>query len=613
MIRILPQNLINQISAGEVVERPASVVKELVENALDAGAQKISVKIKDAGKSYISVRDDGCGMSPDDMLLSLERHATSKIRDEDLFNINTLGFRGEALPSIASISRFSLTSKEKNAEHAWKIQVDGGYKGELTPASLETGTLIEVRELFYATPARLKFLRSDSVELNHIIEMMQRLALAHPMIGFHLENESRILLSYPQDAALTETHARMRSVLGSDFVDDAIEVSVARDSLTLRGFISLPTYHRSSQQSQFLFVNNRPVKDKALVSALRVAYQDYIPLHRYPVVVLHLDVPALWVDVNVHPAKTEVRFQDANHVRNMLVSVIKHALHQHAHQATTTTTDRAIGYFKTPQMSSVSQPISGAVGGSTYSRLGMPSQLRPSMPLRDGQLTLSPVAMPSSLSESESSPFEVCSVHNDEEQSSSALGVMGRACAQIHQSYIIAETEDKLIIVDQHAAHERIVYEKMKHDLEVNAIQRQALLIPEILELSVEKVSKLLEHQSSFEQFGFIIESFGGTALIVREIPLLLTTINIKEFIYDILDELDTHGEIISLKERLERLLATLACHGSIRAGKKLSLPEMDALLRQMESTPHSGQCNHGRPTYLELSKADIEKLFERR
>lgn len=616
MIRILPQNLINQISAGEVVERPASVVKELVENALDAGAQKISVKVRDAGKSYISVRDDGCGMSPDDMMLSLERHATSKIREEDLFNINTLGFRGEALPSIASISRFMLTSMEKGQEHAWQIQVDGGQKGELTPASLETGTLIEVRELFYATPARLKFLRSDSVELNHIIEILQRLALAHPTVGFHLENENRVLLSYPQDVALTKTDARLRSVLGSDFVDDAIEVSVTRDALTLKGFISLPTYHRSSQQSQFLFVNNRPVKDKTLVSALRVAYQDYIPLHRYPVVVLHLDVPPLWVDVNVHPAKTEVRFQDANHVRSMLISAIKHALHHHAHQATATTTDRAIGYFKAPEIQNASRPASSSALGGAHFSWPTPSALsRPGMPLRERQAALTPLSTPSFLNERASESMEEECAHQDAEThaASSLHCAMGRACAQIHQSYIVAETEDKLIIVDQHAAHERIVYEKMKRDLEANMIQRQALLIPEILELSIEKVSQLLERQANFEQFGFIIESFGGAALIVREVPALLAEINIKEFIYDTLDELDTHGEIISLKERLERLLASLACHGSIRAGKKLSLPEMDALLRQMESTPHSGQCNHGRPTYLELSKADIEKLFERR
>lgn len=614
MIRVLPQNLINQISAGEVVERPASVIKELVENSIDAGATQVRIRVRDAGKSYISVIDDGCGMSPDDMVLSFERHATSKLKEEDLFHIETLGFRGEALPSIASISRCSMTSVLKGQGSAWQIHVEGGKKSDLVPASLEKGTMIEVRELFYATPARLKFLRSDAVELNHIIEIVQRLALAHISVGFHLENEHRVIASYLSDPMLSDPYARMRDVLGADFVKDAIEIEAERDSIKLRGLVSLPTYHRSTQQSQFLFVNNRPVKDKALVSAIRVAYQDYIPLHRHPVVLLFLTVPPLWVDVNVHPAKTEVRFQDPNHIRGLFISALKHALHDHSHQATNAITHRAIGYFKSPaSYESKAQPPSTSLHESPTSKpYTLDLQLSPHYspkPLNVSQET----GIRGSVSSHSATSMITFIEDRDHDQTEEVRGFLGRAIAQVHQSYIISETAEKMILIDQHAAHERIVYEQMKKDMHANRIARQALLIPDVVELSLEHVTLLLDYTDMFEAFGFIVERFGSSALIVREVPAMLKQINMKEFINDLLHEIKEHGEMVSLKERLERLLATLACHGSIRAGKKLSLPEMDALLRQMEETPHSGQCNHGRPTYLELSKADIEKLFERR
>lgn len=630
MIRILPQNLINQISAGEVIERPASVIKELVENAIDAGASEISVRVRDGGKSFMSVRDNGCGMGRDHMLLALERHATSKIREEDLFNIKTLGFRGEALPSIASISRFSIASRLNSEDHAWKVTVHGGEKGLPEPAALAIGTTIEVRDLFYATPARLKFLRTDSVELNHCTDVMQRLALAHPTIAFTLETETRTVFSYPREGSVLDAKERLKSVLGVDFVGDAILIDAIRDPITLKGLISLPTYHRATAQSQFLFVNNRPVRDKALVGALRVAYQDYIPSNRYPVVALFMDIPPQWVDVNVHPAKTEVRFEDPNHVRSLLIGAIKNALHAESHQATKTSTDRAIAYFRSPTQGEVLQAT--AQGVNALHETNAPSYGAPVFQPSFSQFPRSAHAQRHTISTFHgggASPASLArEAHPVGEQPASALpmedepecahshavGFLGQACAQIHQAYILAQaTEGGLVIVDQHAAHERIVYEEMKRRLDSQEIPRQVLLIPEIVTLTPAQAERLLNHRDTFDACGFVLEAFGDATIVIREVPALLQNIDLKTFIHDALDELDTHAEVISPRERLERLMASLACHGSVRAGQKLSLPEMNALLRQMESTPHSGQCNHGRPTYLTLSKEDIEKLFKRR
>ncbi|MBX9697367.1 MAG: DNA mismatch repair endonuclease MutL [Alphaproteobacteria bacterium] len=619
MIRILPQNLINQISAGEVIERPASVIKELVENAIDAGASEISVKLRDGGKSFISVRDNGSGMGRCDMLLALERHATSKIREEDLFNIKTLGFRGEALPSIASISRFSITSRLKNEDHAWQVTVNGGAKGTPEPAALVIGTTIDVRDLFYATPARLKFLRTDSVELNHCTDVIQRLALAHPTIAFALETETRTVFSYPPEGTVLDAKERLKSVLGVDFVNDAIFIDAARDPITLRGLISLPTYHRATAQSQFLFVNNRPVRDKALVGALRVAYQDYIPSNRYPVVALFMDIPPQWVDVNVHPAKTEVRFEDPNHVRSLLIGAIKNALHAESHQATRTSTDRAIAYFKNPTHGTA--PVASAQSASALHETSPSSYKAPAFQpafshFSRGASVQRPIT-PAPYGSGSNQGTVAAGAHavDDEPECthSNSIGVLGQACAQIHQAYILAEATDGLVIVDQHAAHERIVYEDMKRTLDASEIPRQALLIPEIITLTPAQAERLLSHRATFDACGFMLEAFGDATIVIREVPALLQNIDLKAFIRDTLDELDTHDEIISPRERLERLMASLACHGSVRAGQKLSLPEMNALLRQMEATPHSGQCNHGRPTYLTLSKEDIEKLFKRR
>lgn len=630
MIRILPQNLINQISAGEVIERPASVLKELVENAIDAGASEINVRVRDGGKSFISVRDNGCGMGQDHMLLALERHATSKIQEEDLFNIKTLGFRGEALPSIASISRLSITSRLENEDHAWQVTVNGGEKGAPEPAALTMGTTIDVRDLFYATPARLKFLRTDSVELNHCTDVMQRLALAHPTIAFTLETETRTLFSYPRESTVLDAKERLKSVLGEDFVGDAILIDAARDPITLRGLISLPTYHRATAQSQFLFVNNRPVRDKALVGALRVAYQDYIPSNRYPVVALFMDIPPQWVDVNVHPAKTEVRFEDPNHVRSLLIGAIKNALHTQSHQATRTSTDRAIAYFKNPAQGQA--PMASAQSTTTLHETSASSYRAPtSQPsfshFPRGTQTQRPITPSFQGAESVEGalardafvvgelPTAGLPIDSAQQEctQSQGVGVLGQACAQIHQSYILAEAANGLVIVDQHAAHERIVYEDMKRTLDSNEIPRQVLLIPEIVALTPAQAERLLSHRATFDACGFVLEAFGDATIVIREVPALLQNIDLKAFIHDTLDELDTHAEVISPRERLERLMASLACHGSVRAGQKLSLPEMNALLRQMESTPHSGQCNHGRPTYLTLSKGDIEKLFKRR
>ncbi|XP_022778443.1 uncharacterized protein LOC111320003 [Stylophora pistillata] len=618
-VRLLPSHLVNQIAAGEVIERPASVVKELVENALDANAKNIEVRIEDGGQSLISVMDDGVGMNGQDLELCVERHATSKLSDENLFKISTMGFRGEALPSIGSIAKLSITSRHKDEDNAWCLKVEGGQKFPLSPTTHTTGTKIEVRELFFATPARLKFLKTPSTELQHITDGLQRLSMAHPEISFSLKEKNRTVFDYPKGSLLDRLHA----VMGKEFAENALPLNASRDGYHLEGYASLPTLNRANARLQYLFVNARPVKDKILSGAVRTAYQDLLPRDRHPLLALFLTLPQDAVDVNVHPTKTEVRFKDTGLVRGLLVSGLRHALSGAGHRASNTISASTLGISQPSPLPNMPRAHSG-----TSSRLYRPStSTAPQVSEGRGtayQASLSPTQQDSFTDlnavrplpdVSQTSPSE--DSHPPEAPSKEEEPLnhypLGLARAQIHTTFIVAETSDSLVIIDQHAAHERLVYEHMKAQMEEKGIQRQILLIPEVVELKEEEQEILIRHTSDLEKLGLAVEKFGEKAVLVREIPALLKNPNISKLVQDLVDEFQELGDLFSLKEHINELLGTFACHGSIRAGRRLNLTEMDAILRQMEETPYSGQCNHGRPTYIQLSKAEIEKLFERR
>ncbi len=586
-IRRLEAHLINQIAAGEVIERPASAVKELVENALDAESTTITIHLREGGRSLIAVTDNGLGMNREDLELAVERHATSKLPSSDLFNIQTLGFRGEALPSIGSVSRLHLTSRGQGSEEAWLLKVEGGEKKSSIPTSHPQGTHIEVKDLFYATPARLKFLKSPSTELSHAVELLNRLAMSHPQVAFKLIADQRTVFDYKSCDALQD---RLAQVMGTDFTQNALPLEMSRGDIHLKGFISLPTLNRANASHQYLFVNGRPVKDKLLHGAIRAAYQDFLASDRYPLLALFLEVPGEEVDVNVHPAKTEVRFRDSGLIRGTIVSALKQTLAGASHKTSTTISTQAVQSFR-PE------------------------------PLRQPSLTgYIPPALPQSPQRSFPSFRQVTSstLTNHQqyclaEDSPSLLDIppLGLAKAQLHGTYIIAQTEQGMVIIDQHAAHERLVYEGLKS--EWGHVRRQPLLIPEVVELSESDLHQLKEAQQDLLALGLVVEPFGDKTALVREIPALLGEVNIQDLMKDLADEMKELASPISLKERLAEILATCACHNSVRAGRKLSIPEMDALLRQMEQTPHSGQCNHGRPTYVELKRTDMEKLFGRR
>lgn len=589
-IRILPGNLVNQIAAGEVIERPASAVKELVENAIDAGARQITVTLRQAGKTLIQVRDDGRGMTPDELALAVQRHATSKLPDDDLLAIHFLGFRGEALPSIGSISRLHITSRAAESDHAWQIAVEGGEIHECVPCSGERGTCIEVRDLFYATPARLKFLKSDRSEQSHVKEVIERLAMAHPDVGFHLISDERTILrcSATQGELLEQSRQRMSQMMGRDFTDNAIAINAQREDISLKGFAALPTFSRGTSSAQYLFVNGRPVKDRLMLGVVRAAYQDFLARDRHPVVVLFLTVPQTQVDVNVHPAKSEVRFRDAGMVRGLILGALKHGLSEAGHRASSTVSQQALGALhamtvpNTP--ASYAYRPSGTHGNlaeaafSLYQPMGEPAPRAIEMPAQ------TPNNYP-----------------------------LGAACAQLHETYIVAQTQNGIVIVDQHAAHERLVYERMKTQIAHDGLKRQALLIPEVIELDTDSASKLLARTEELAELGLVIEPFGETAIVVRETPSLLGEMDVQALIRDLADDLEEFGDTLTLRDKLEHVCGTMACHGSVRAGRRLNGDEMNALLRQMEETPHSGQCNHGRPTYVELKLTDIEKFFGRR
>ncbi len=614
-IRRLPENLINRIAAGEVIERPASAVKELVENSIDAGATRIEVSLEEGGRRLISVVDNGNAIAREELALCLERHATSKLPDEDLHNIKTLGFRGEALPSIAAVSRFRIMSRVPDAEGGYELSAEGGLVGKIKPAAMNVGTSVEIKDLFFNTPARLKFLKTDRTENAQAIDAVKRLAMSHPEIAFSFKNNDRLAF---QASKVTGDHdrkllERLGAVLGQDFMDNSIALDLSRDDLTLSGYAAVPTYNRANSLHQFLFVNGRPVRDKLLYGAVRGAYADFLARHRHPVLALFLTVPPETLDINVHPAKSEVRFQDASLVRGLIVSGLRNALLEAGHKASTSTAEAALGSFRShpgfgPSRSGLgrsNQYVSGFSSPSTapYQPASGPTQ---ELPSDQAAMTVDGSAIPPSARVEDAQP-------DDPLQTSYQDYPLGAARGQLHETYVIAQTAEGLIIVDQHAAHERIVYEKMKAALLDAGPARQVLLIPEIVELGEEPSQRLLERRDELAELGIVIEPFGEGAVVVRETPAMLGLTDVKGLVQDLADDLAELKDGLSLQERLDEVCSTMACHGSVRAGRRLNVDEMNALLREMEATPHSGQCNHGRPTYVELKLADIERLFGRR
>jgi len=609
IIREMPTETVNRIAAGEVVERPASVIKELVENSVDAGASQIDIFYDGGGLGLISVTDNGSGMSENCLSVAIKRHATSKLLPDsegnwDLLNINTMGFRGEALPSIASVSRLQIKSQLKNAKNSWKITVEGGKQSSVAPAPrlIHHGTQVTVKDLFYATPARLKFMKSERSESLAISDNVKRIAMANPSIGFKLSNIKRILFNVQKNQNDQKARlSRLASILGEDFTSNSILIDKIRDEISLSGYAGLPTYSRGNTQHQFLFVNGRPVRDKILHGAVRGAYQDFLARDRHPIVALYIDLPNDHVDVNVHPSKNEVRFRNPGLVRGLIVSALRHSLAAAGHRASTTTSHFALGKMQTGENQYTFQ--------RNYNNPSNNATIR-----FDGSIhaesTLSQDT-PYPTNYGFSAKFENNKEYNIEQDND--LYPLGIARAQLHETYIISQTQDGIIIVDQHAAHERLVYEKMKASLEGQGIERQTLLIPEIVELSDADVQRLLDRKGELKDMGLSFEGFGEGAVAVSETPSLLGEMNIQKLMQDLADDISEYDEALSLKEKFEHVCGTMACHGSVRAGRILNNDEMNSLLRQMENTPHSGQCNHGRPTYVELKLADVERLFGRR
>jgi len=595
---------INRIAAGEVVERPASAIKELVENALDAGATDITIDTAAAGKTLIRVTDNGWGISAADLPLSLARHATSKIDGSDLLNIHSFGFRGEALPSLGAVGRLTLTSKTKGQDAA-QITCAGSVISEVKPAALNQGTVVELRDLFYATPARLKFLRSDRAEAQAINEIVKRLAMAQPAVGFWLRDVTadapRTIFRVARQSGdmFDALQGRLSQVLGRDFVANALPIEAERDRLRLSGFAALPTFSRGAAVMQHLFVNGRPVRDKLLYGALRGAYSDFLSRDRHPAAVLFIDCDPHLVDVNVHPAKTEVRFRDPGTARGLIVSALRHALAEAGHRASSTVAGAALGAMR-PETDKrpiyqMDRPSARSLSNSYQAQAPQFAETVAVFARIDEDKASTPDAK----DQSQTYPAE-----ND--------FPLGAARGQVHENYIISQTKDGLVIVDQHAAHERLVYEKLKQQMAVNGVAAQALLIPEIIELSQADCARLIDFAEALKPFGLTLEAFGSGAIAVRETPAVLGAIDVKGLVLDILDELSDTGASQVLSDKVEAVLSRVACHGSVRSGRRMRAEEMNSLLREMEATPHSGQCNHGRPTYIELKLTDIERLFGR-
>jgi DNA mismatch repair protein MutL len=606
-VRQLPEQVVNRIAAGEVVERPASVVKELVENAIDAGASRIDVFTDGGGRRRIGITDDGSGMTQEDLALAVERHATSKLDDEDLLQIRTLGFRGEALPSIGSVARLSITTRHKSEPHAWSLSVEGGAKSEIMPAALALGTRVEANDLFYATPARLKFLKTERTEAEAIREVVRRLGMARPDIAFTLAGEERAPVTWA--AALPGAAGRLTrlgDILGADFRQHAIEVRSERDGVIVEGFAAGPALTRANALGQYLFVNGRPVRDKLILGAVRAAYADYLPRDRHPVVALFVTLDSREVDANVHPAKTEVRFRNAGLVRALIVHALKEGLAREGRRTAANGGEATITAFR-PGFAA--RPGSWAGTWDWRNSPAYPVGPRPA-PFEG--------AAAQAFAEQGQAGFDVGGPSADVRMHEQPLAdlvdrPLGAARTQIHDTYIVSQTRDGLVIVDQHAAHERIVYERLKASLAQNGVQRQILLIPDIVEIDEATVERLLARTEELASFGLAIESFGPGAVAVRETPSLLGKTNAGGLLRDLAEHMEEWDEALPLERRLMHVAATMACHGSVRAGRRLKPEEMNALLREMEDTPNSGQCNHGRPTYVELKLSDIEKLFGRR
>ena len=609
-IRRLPPDLVNRIAAGEVVERPASAVKELVENALDAGATRVEVQADGGGLTRILVADDGGGLTADDLALAVERHATSKLSagpdgEFDLLRILTLGFRGEALPSIGSVARLTITSRARDASEAWAITIEGGDQRPTAPAAFPGphGARVEVRDLFYATPARLKFMKSERAEAMAIAEEVRRQAMAHEAVAFSLDLDGRKTLRLPAEPPGPSGRlARLSAILGREFHDNALEIDQAREGVTLTGFAGLPTYNRGNAAHQFLFVNGRPVRDRLLQGALRAAYADYLARDRHPTAALFVELDPTFVDVNVHPAKAEVRFRDPALVRGLIVGALRHALAGAGHRASTTVASTALGGFR-PGFGGGYTPGPSAAGFSAWSAGGWtPGARSPTIPgLSEISARVEPGLQDPGPGDGAAAPVDPLDFP------------LGAARAQVHETYIVSQTRDGMIIVDQHAAHERLVYERMKAEMAAGGVARQALLLPEVVDLDPAEAERVLGAAAELAEMGLVLEGFGSGAVLVRETPALLGQTDAAGLVRDIADDLAENGQALALKERMADVCSTMACHGSVRAGRRLNAAEMNALLREMEVTPHSGQCNHGRPTYVELKLADIERLFGRR
>lgn len=581
MIRYLPETLINQIAAGEVVERPSAALKELIENAIDAQATSIDIDIRDGGKSLIRIQDNGAGMDRDTLRAAVDRHATSKLPDDDLLNIKHLGFRGEALPSIGAVSRLSIKSRQRGSDEAWEIKVEGGKKHEATPAAAPEGTIVEVADIFYATPARLKFMKTDNAEYQAIRDIVTRMAMAYPFISFRLTHNGHTSLNIKaaQGDFFEQQSLRLNDLIDKDFIANSFPVHNEKPDATLRGFAGLPTHDRGTALNQYIFVNGRAVKDKQLLGAVRAAYADVMERNRHPVVVLFLDVNPQEVDVNVHPAKAEVRFRDAATIRGLIVGTIKNALHTHGQR---TASSVPAQLWSKPAYT----PTAHKGAAENVSNFYMP------------------------LENSASSRVDMPHAEPENIQDSP----LGAARAQFHENYILAQTPTGIVLVDQHAAHERLVYERLKANFESGHIPSQGLLVPEIITLDDAKSALLLSQAETLRSMGLVIEPFGQNAIAVQAVPTLLAgRIDIKKLIEDLADEFLEHGALQNLQEKINHVLATIACYGSVRSGRRMNVDEMNALLREMEKTPLSGQCNHGRPTYITLSLDDIEKLFSRR
>ena len=607
-VRQLPEQVVNRIAAGEVVERPASAIKEIVENSLDAGALQVDIQADDGGLGRILVVDDGGGMSRDELALALERHATSKLSpnadgDFDLLRIGTLGFRGEALPSIGSVARLTLTARQRGSADAYSLTVEGGAMGQPGPAAFAGahGARVEVRDLFFATPARLKFMKSARAESMAIAEEVKRQAMAHEATGFSLDLDGRRVLRLPPERPGPEGRLkRLAAILGAEFEDNALLIDQQREGVELTGYAGLPTYSRGNAGHQYLFVNGRPVRDRLLQGALRAAYADFLARDRHPTAALFVTLESEFVDVNVHPAKAEVRFRDPALVRGLIVGALRHALAGAGHRASTTVAADALagfrsGYHPGPSAAGFSAwqaggwtpaPQSGLLAGvaEISARFEPPSTYAPGFAEPGAPAPFDPIDFP-----------------------------LGAARAQLHETYIVAQTRDGVVIVDQHAAHERLVYERMKEGMAAGGVPTQALLMPVVVELDPAEAERVVGRAGELADLGLVLESFGPGAVLVRETPAALGETDVAGLVRDIADDLAENGAALALKERLEHVAGTMACHGSVRAGRRLAAPEMNALLRQMEATPHSGQCNHGRPTYVELKLADIERLFGRR